>query len=348
MSASAESFDPSPAPAHARALALGTALLVPLAIAAVVALRGGHSATPPPPTAVVPSIPPPRGDPAVGWDPVHGRLVVYAGFGVSAAARGDFLADTWTWDGHRWMRAGGPSPGRRVGPVMVWDVAGTRMLLTGGYSPGGAGPLADTWSWEGSHWSLLTTRVDPVSVLLPVMVSEGRGDSVLLITRDAPAVSLTWRWTGVSWSVVSRHSPPLNSAAVAAATGAGGTVVFVDFSGAAAGDAGETWTWDGRAWSAHPGAGPAVFDPLTAVMAGDPATGQVVLFQTVGPPGSAPGQTWTWDGQRWTKRPPSGPATAVGMVTNTNDGHAMLVGGPKRGDVTQVWEWRSGRWQRSS
>lgn len=334
-------------------------VLLPFAFAALVAgaalfLTQRHTPptslpnpTPSPAPVPLPSQPPPRGGAAIGWDPVHNRLVVFGGFGLGQGVLGEFLDDTWTWDGRRWLRAADDNPGARVGAVMAWDIAVNRMLLIGGFGPGGRGPLADTWAWDGSSWSRLQPEVQPESLLLPAMSAEARGDGVLQLTRSTgfSLPSITWGWDqSAGWRLVTTESPPLHSTALMAPTEAGGAVVLVDASVTSPG-AGETWTWDGQAWAVHTAAGPPVFDPLSAVMAGSPATGDLVLFEGANDPAAVTGRTLTWDGTRWTARAPTGPVTAAGMVTNGADGHALLIGGPRRGDLTELWEWRGGQWR---
>ncbi|HEU4745609.1 MAG TPA: hypothetical protein VFS61_10250, partial [Anaerolineales bacterium] len=46
-------------------------------------------------TAISPS---PRGGPAMGYDPVRKRIVLYGGFD----AQGNKFNDTWEWDGQTW------------------------------------------------------------------------------------------------------------------------------------------------------------------------------------------------------------------------------------------------------
>jgi hypothetical protein len=67
------------------------------------------------------------------------------------------------------------------------------------------------------------------------------------------------------------------------------------------GDLGDTWRWNGSAWTQLPIQGPgARYDHVMASI-GD----KVILFGGIGSttPGSGPlGDTWEFDGQSWTQR----------------------------------------------
>lgn len=112
---------------------------------------------------------------------------------------------------------------------------------------------------------------------------------------------------------------------------------------------GDTWSWDGSAWSAlHPDPAP---PPLTGAVIGyDPASRQLVM--TGGSTGyvetTAMSDTWTWDGRLWW--PAVEPTPSPGPVTVATDdatGQLLLVSGLD-GDCQgmQTWVWRSAAWQR--
>ncbi|MBV9100464.1 MAG: hypothetical protein JOZ46_08555 [Candidatus Dormibacteraeota bacterium] len=146
---------------------------------------------------------------------------------------------------------------------------------------------------------------------------------------------------------------------------------------------GDTWTWDGSAWTErHPPQSPPP-GPVSA-MAYDPAGHDVVLVSTAGPgaavtPSSPVGrpQTWRWDGTTW--RRASGPEPDVTgmplMATDTATNSVILVasalpiaqplvpcrGGPEpaeplpnvcppvsnAGSVT-TWGWDGSGWHRAA
>ena len=98
-----------------------------------------------------------------------------------------------------------------------------------------------------------------------------------------------------------------------------------------AGDLGDTWTWDGRAWrQQHPAVSPPAREG--AGMAFDRRSGRVLMVggwnsTYLGPDGS--GETWSWDGSTWRReqsaRGPalSGPLSAV--ASDPESGQVVLV-----------------------
>jgi len=95
-------------------------------------------------------VPSPRDWPAIAYDSVRERVVVFGGWTGNDSAVG-FLDDTLEWDGQAWVQrspASRPSPRRFA--VMAYDPARRRTLLFGGASVGGS--LMDTWEWDGANW----------------------------------------------------------------------------------------------------------------------------------------------------------------------------------------------------
>src|SRR6185436_10346304 len=80
------------------------------------------------------------------YDAARGRLVVFGGY-----TRGQYVGDTWEWDGASWSRVPGPGPLARNGPAMVYDAARREVLLFGGDTRA-TGSLGDTWAFDGKAW----------------------------------------------------------------------------------------------------------------------------------------------------------------------------------------------------
>lgn len=97
--------------------------------------------------------PSPRANPAMAYDPVRGRVVLFGG----RIGRAGVLGDTWEYDGNTWTQrvlATGPAP--RAAAGMVYDEAARRIVLTGG-TDGSWVPIAfrDTWAYDGQRWTRL-------------------------------------------------------------------------------------------------------------------------------------------------------------------------------------------------
>jgi hypothetical protein len=111
-------------------------------------------------------------------------------------------------------------------------------------------------------------------------------------------------------------------------------------------DQGDTWTWDGKAWTKQaPAHTPGAREFAVAATLGS----TVVLFG--GLYGPTLGDTWTWDGKDWTQGMPStppDPRESPGIASV--GGHVVLFGGWD-GDSTfydDTWLWDGTEWTQTS
>jgi hypothetical protein len=120
-------------------------------------------------------------------------------------------------------------------------------------------------------------------------------------------------------------------------SGRGVTVLF----GGSAGS-GETWEWNGTAWTQRLVSGPA--PEYFHAMAYDSARGVTVLYGGILSGGS---QTWEWNGTAWTQRSVAGPGNRSGhtMAYDAARHVTVLFGGDSAGGVnSQTWEWDGTAW----
>ena len=131
------------------------------------------------------------------------------------------------------------------------------------------------------------------------------------------------------------------------------------FGGLPASDlSGETWTWDGHAWTQrHLAVSPSARQ--FASMVYDSARRVVVLFggQTGNPTTPILNDTWTWDGSTWTQQHPArSPAARISaaMTYDSARGRVVLFGGdPGQGQVfsggyRDTWTWDGANWSQAS
>ncbi len=113
---------------------------------------------------------------------------------------------------------------------------------------------------------------------------------------------------------------------------------------------GDTWEWDGFAWTQVSQTGPR--DRIFAAGAYDRARHLGVLFGGWGPP--LLGDTWEWGGTAWAFRTESGPPPryAHSMAYDSVRGVAVLFGGWVEGGTDcfpclddDTWEWDGNRWR---
>jgi hypothetical protein len=88
------------------------------------------------------------------YDPLLGEVVLFGGFDQNH----QYLADTWSFDGTRWLqRTTTSQPEARSSTVMVWDPVTQGLVLVGGWDlEHPSGPLG-TWRFTGADWVPVTT-----------------------------------------------------------------------------------------------------------------------------------------------------------------------------------------------
>jgi hypothetical protein len=127
---------------------------------------------------------------------------------------------------------------------------------------------------------------------------------------------------------------------------------IVSFGGRGAG--GETWEWDGRAWTRVHASGPPARDHHA--IAYDTRRGRVVVFGGSSQPGGRSyfNDLWAWDGSSWTELgadPNISPRGGLpGMTYDARRDRLVLAGGG--GNLPAMhyagtWEWNGEVWQRA-
>jgi len=113
---------------------------------------------------------------------------------------------------------------------------------------------------------------------------------------------------------------------------------------------GDTWEWNGTAWSERPVDSPGPRDHHA--MAFDEARGVMVMFGGQNAARTFPNDTWTYDGTAWTRvDSTTGPPSAGhhAMAYDAKRQRVVLYGGTTdRREVLHpdVWEWDGTRWHR--
>jgi hypothetical protein len=115
-------------------------------------------------------------------------------------------------------------------------------------------------------------------------------------------------------------------------------VLFGGYDGAYSG---QTWEWNGSAWTLRSSSGPS---PRAGhALAFDSGRGVTVLFGGYTTAGAS-GQTWEWNGSSWTLRSSSGPAPRfdTAIAYDAGRGVTVLFGGSA--GANQTWEWNGTSW----
>jgi hypothetical protein len=129
--------------------------------------------------------------------------------------------------------------------------------------------------------------------------------------------------------------------------------VIVLFGGnGSAGPQGDTWTFNGSAWTQqHPAASPS--QRLGAMVVYDPTMPAVLVFGGKGPDGAVLGDTWAWNGTTWVRLGPAhSPSPRYGgAITYDSVRHVVLLFGGSAGeaaDLNDTWTWNGLDWTQAS
>ncbi len=220
-------------------------------------------------------------------------------------------------------------------------------------------------------WSRATPGVAPPSRLhAAVALDPAHSTTVLFGGRSGGRVlNDTWTWDGSSWTAhhPANSPPPLESASMAFDS-IGPRILLFGGIGSDGNATSGTWSWDGTNWTAIvPATAPAPPARYAASMAADAVTGTDVLFGGLSVPGSPLGDTWSWDGSRWTQnlpdsassapalpsgtsapaaQPPApSPRSAAAMTFDATRGVVLLFGGATATDNrADTWTWDGKGW----
>jgi len=159
----------------------------------------------------------------------------------------------------------------------------------------------------------------------------------------------TLEWDGKAWARVAWSGPPARTVPqLAYDSRRHRTVLFGGFDEALR-TLGDTWEWDGERWIRLADSGPPA--RCQHVMTYDGARGRVVLFGGNSSPRDAAhgllGDTWEWDGAKWTLAASVGPPARDhhALASDEGRGKVVLFGGWDGKFLDDLWEW-DGTWKR--
>ena len=208
-------------------------------------------------------------------------------------------------------------------------------------------------------WTSLDLRSRPTGASAPCLAyDEEREELVLFGGATSQGLLSTWIRRDAIWRRLEGATQPPDryGAGMVYDAGRGEVVLFggygVNPEGGGSVALADTWIWNGTAWRRIDA--PAAPSPRAyAAMAYDRVRGKVVLFggrgiNDAGVPFSYLGDTWTWDGNSWTRESPSlAPAArnSAGMAFDEVRGEAVLFGGDAGGiSASDTWAWNGTAW----
>jgi mannan endo-1,4-beta-mannosidase len=287
--------------------------------------------------------PSPRNRAVMVYDEAQGNVVLFGGQGPGA------LNDTWTWDGTTWTQQHpATSPPVRAAAGAAYDRARGRVIVFGGVVTvnGKLQYYADTWSWDGSTWTQLHPATSPPARQLANMAYDPTGAQVLLFGgHNGKPMGDTWTWNGATWTQKTLKVLPTPRVESSMATDdATSSVVLFGGFGADGTENAETWTWSNNTWT-QLSPYPAPSARSGAAMAYDAVQSRMVLFGggcCSFPATSLDGDTWTWDGTRWTLAAFTTPsARQYASAAPAGPGRSVVLfgGQTSSGNAQDTWQW---------
>jgi N-acetylneuraminic acid mutarotase len=289
---------------------------------------------------------------------IAGSIVLFGGFDIDDNEDATSLADTWTWNGAVWAQQNVGGPGARGGALAA-SLDGLVVMVGG--SDDDVSPLrttlSDMWVWDGLRWApqgmvgLPAANAFGTMARLggAIMLFGGAGD----FRSDYAAVATSFTFDGDDWTQETVSGPSARYGAISATTARCGTIVLFGGTGGIPGYdlLNDTWVWNGALWTELQVPAP----PPRAWSAAAALNGTVVLFGGLDDPYSpfippdnrnVLGDTWVWDGARWTQENVSGPSPRAGHAMATLNGEVILFGGMSMSGAPlgDTWAWDGSAW----
>jgi hypothetical protein len=183
------------------------------------------------------------------------RVVMFGGY------NGNFLDDTWTWDGKVWTQVKKNPPPSRSLPSMWYDPIQQRTVLFGGLGRLTADDRItrynDMWAFDGTGWTeLKPTALPGTRYGASVGVDPRNGHALLFgglqVTGVEPTqvqsyANDTWEWDGANWTQLTTNGAPdaRENAGFAFDPSRNEMVLFGGYGGHYFSD---VWTLNGTTW----------------------------------------------------------------------------------------------------
>jgi hypothetical protein len=189
-------------------------------------------------------------------------------------------------------------------------------------------------AWDGAAWADLPYAM-PTSLGGTHLTFDQARDQLLLFDASSEVAEM-WTFQGTKWIKLSTTGPKQHFGAGFAYDPRSRTSLL--FGGECSGgfcDFGDTWSWDGQAWTElhpikAPPAGP-------AQMAFDAGSNQMILLTRSG--------TWAWDGTNWAQLQIPSPPFPSGQKLIQDSVHKQLfLFEGAAGDSSQTWIYKAGKW----
>ncbi len=258
-------------------------------------------------------------------------------------------AEVAVW--RQWRASGGP--GFRVQHAAAYDAARGELVTFGGYYVN-TSPQRGTWVWNGSSWRDATPPAGSPSTRVGSQLAYDSARHRILLFGGSDPHSELVAWDGVRWRQIAGEAsaPPYRFYHAMAYDAARDRLVVFGGRHDAAGGAmtvlGDTWEWDGTAWS---NVMPATSPParLHAAAAYDPKRGRIVLVGGESAAGVVLADTWEWDGTTWQQSSAlPAPRKQAALAYDARRARTVLYGGTSGTDSGNTYERNGTTWSLAS
>ncbi len=293
--------------------------------------------------------PSPRYSFALAFDEARGKLVMFGG-----SNKGQFMNDTWEWDGDKWELKSQEGPSPRNSPAMTYDSKRKTLVLFGGDAGNWNSKkyFGDTWEWNGVTWRLLSSEGPPARTNHTLTYDKQR-DRVILFGGivDQKTMGDMWEWDGAKWTQATATGGPEARFLHASAYDEGVKKLLIFGGNTVVGPPtkesikGDLWAWDGTKWELGKGDGPSPRDHVDMVY--DPIIKRVIVHGGGMPDGSSASDTWEWDGKAWSVRVAKSTAPLEGykLAYDSKNKTILLFGGFESGaPSSSLWKLNSTEW----
>jgi cysteine-rich repeat protein len=282
-----------------------------------------------------PTGPSARVTPAMAFDPVRHRVVLFGG--NDPIAKMD-LADTWEWDGTSWTLAVDPAmttqhPSARPNAAAFFDPKTGRIVLTGGGQD--ATPIKDTWAYDGTWHDISPTGTAPQVTRAGIVYDPPNQRAVLIggYTGSNATTAAMWSWSGSAWT--SLGSTSFTKRGASAVARVGGKLVVVGGDDGASTTFAETWLLTGATW-ARP-ASPGARERFLAF--NDYARARSTIVGGTNPMGTPLADTWDLSATGYVQRAVAGPSARSAAQGGWDPlrNQALLFGGTNANVLGDTW-----------
>lgn len=151
-------------------------------------------------TALVTGAPSARANPAMGYDPNYGAVLLFGGIGQFTGSYWQYLNDTWTYRALKWTllsSASGPAP--REEAQLVFDASDNVSVLFGGLNFSSSQTFSDTWSFAPSSNNTTSASgwTQAAPVLRPSSAIDDVGAAVQLHAIGVEGTNASYSYTGL-------------------------------------------------------------------------------------------------------------------------------------------------------